>query len=89
MGAYQEGAGNKDEDTAFCVAGLSIEGCDLMLDLLEGKFLKQRRERLESITSLFCGRYAHTQFSNDGLCSKFGIILKGEHRMVALCNAQI
>lgn len=42
MRAYQEGTGNEDEDTAIFVAGLSIEGCDLMLDLLEGEFLKQR-----------------------------------------------
>ena len=42
MSAYQESAGNEDEDTAVFVAGLSIEGCDLMSDLLEGKSLKRK-----------------------------------------------
>lgn len=43
MSAYQESAGNEDEDTAVFVAGLSIEGCDLMSDLLEGKSLKRKK----------------------------------------------
>lgn len=84
MGAYQQGAGNKHEDTAVFVAGLSIEGCDLVLDLLEGEILEQREKWSESSTSLLPGTYTHIQLCNDGLCSKFGIIFKGEHRLVAL-----
>jgi hypothetical protein len=48
MSAYQKGAGNEDEDTAVFIAGLGIESCDLMLNLLEGEFLWQRREALDS-----------------------------------------
>jgi hypothetical protein len=36
--AYQESTGNKDNDAAFA-GGLSVEGGDLVTDLLEGKAL--------------------------------------------------
>lgn len=47
MSAYQERTGNEDEDTAVFVAGLSVESCDLMSDLLEGKSLKRKKRTIK------------------------------------------